>query len=84
MTPVRSADRRNARCMSRYGKPIVNRRTDSTTVQGRIAGTMVSGDQEHQALAGGDRLLKATVDGTPCRIEIHSVHVQNAVRLDVA
>jgi hypothetical protein len=84
MTPVRSADRRNMRRMSRRGKPVVNRRADSTALHGRVAGTVVPSNQEHHALAGDDRPLKSTVDGAPRRIEVHSVQIEDAIRLDRA
>jgi len=45
---------------------------------------MVSGNQEHKALTGGDRLLKAAVDGPPRRIEVHPVQVEHSIRLDIA
>ncbi len=45
---------------------------------------MMSGDQQHDALAGGDRLFKAAIDRPPGSVEIHPVQIEHAVRLDVA
>ena len=84
MTPMRSADGRDARCMSRRSKPVVNRCADPAALYWRIAGTMVSGNEEHDALSRGDRPFKSAVDCAPCRIQVHSVQVEHTLRLDRA
>ena len=81
MAPMGPADRGDARCVARSGKPIVNSRTDSSSLDRRIAGAMMPRDQQQHPLAGHDCLLEPAVDRTPGAIEIHAVEIEGALRL---
>jgi hypothetical protein len=55
-----------------------------TARDGRIAGTMMPGDQQQDAIAAGDCLLKRAIDRRPRRIQIHAMEVEHTIRLDRA
>jgi hypothetical protein len=62
----------------------MDRRADRAAPDRRIAGAMMAGDKQHDALAAPDGLLKAVVDCPPRRVEAHSMKIENAIRLDGA
>jgi hypothetical protein len=64
------------------GKPIVNRSPDSPAPNRRIAGPMVAGDQQHEALATHGRLVESAIDGPPGRIEAETMEIEDSVWLD--
>ena len=84
MTPVGAPDRGDRARVARRRKPVVNGGTDLSALDRRIAPTMVAGDQEDDALAAGDRLLEAAVDGIPCVVERQAVEIEHAIGLDGA
>lgn len=66
------------------GQPVVHGGANLAALDRRIAGAVVSGDQQQDAITAGDRLLQATIDRRPGSIEIEAVKVQDPVRLDRA
>src|SRR5690349_12187303 len=68
--------------MARSGKPVVDGRADLAALERRVARAVMPGDQQHDALALVNRPLERAVDRAPGRVEVHSVQVDNAVRLD--
>ena len=62
-------------------KPIVNGRTDLAALDGRLAGSMMAGDQQQNTITAGDGLLEAAVDRRPGAIEGQSVKVEHTVRI---
>lgn len=63
-------------------EPVVNRGADAATLHGRLARTMVAGDQENDPLALSDCIFKTPVDCCPSRFQIHPVKIKHSVRLD--
>ena len=59
-------------------------RTDRAAPDRRIARAVVAGDEQHDALAAADGLLKTAVDRSPSRVEAHSMKIENAIGLDHA
>lgn len=82
MPAVRPADRRDMRGMARCLQPVVDGRPNSAAFNGRIAGTMVSGDQQDHAVPGRNRALQASIDNSPRPVEIHAVQVDHQIRFD--
>lgn len=70
--------------MARRRKPVVNRGADAPALDGWIAGPMMAGDQQQDAIAGADRPLERAIDRLPGGVEGHAVEVEHAVRLDRA
>jgi hypothetical protein len=56
--------------------------TDRAAPDRRLAGAFVAGNEEHDAIARRNRMIERAVDRAPCRIEAHSVQVDDAVGLD--
>ena len=80
---------RPADCGDRTGvagcrEPAVDSRPDSPTRKRRIAFAAMAGDEQHQAVTGGNRALEAAVDRFPGRIEAVPVKVDDPVRLDAS
>ena len=84
MTPVGASNRCNPVGMARRRQPVVNRRSDLPALDRRVAGPMVSRDQQDDAISCADRLFERPIDGAPGGIEVHSVEVDDAIRLDRA
>jgi hypothetical protein len=84
MTPVRTAHRRYPRRVARRGKPIVHCRPDPPALDWRVAGAMMPGDQQHDAVSGGDRLLETAIDCAPGGVEVHPVQVEHPIRFRIA
>jgi hypothetical protein len=62
----------------------MHRSTDGSSPDGRIARPVMAGDEQHDALAAADGLLKTAVDRSPSRVEAHSMKIENAIGLDHA
>ena len=82
MPPVRAAHGCDPTRVARSSQPIVNRGANLSTLDGRLARTMVTGDQQKDSLAAQDCRLEAAVDGSPGLVEVHPVKVENTIRLD--
>src|SRR6185369_16111623 len=82
MTPVRAADGGDARRVARGGEPVVDGGANAAPCDRRIAGPVVPGDQQQDAVAGRDRALERPVDRPPCGVERQAVQVEQPVRLD--
>ena len=72
----------DARRMARRRQPVVDRGTNAAPLDRRIAAPMMTGDQEHDAIARVDGLLECPVDHVPGAVEIEAVQVDHSVRLD--
>ena len=59
-------------------------RPDRSAAKGRLAGPLVAGDEQEDALAGGDRLLERSVDCAPRAVEAHAVEVDDSIGLNAA
>jgi len=81
MAPVRSADRRDATRVARSGQPVMHRRPNSPSLNRRLAGPLVTGDQQNDAFATADRTLQRMVDRRPRAVEVHSVQIEDPVGL---
>ena len=64
------------------GQPGINGGPDPPTLDGRFARAMMTGDQEDHSIAGSDRPVELGVDCLPCAVEVQSVKIDDAVRLD--
>jgi hypothetical protein len=84
MPPVSAANRRDLGGMARGVKPVVDRRSDSSSLDGWVAGAVMSGDQQQHAISAVDRRFERAVDRTPGLVEAHAVQVEDAVGLDGA
>jgi hypothetical protein len=81
VTPVGAAHCGDPGCVARSGKPVVNRGADFASLDRRLARAMMTGDQEHDAVAAVDRPLKGVVDRLPGTVESHSVQIERTVWL---
>jgi len=79
---MRAAHRGDPRGVAGRGKPIVDRSADSAALYGRIAAPVMARDEQHDAFTRSDRPLQAPVDGAPRGVEIHSVQIEHAIRLN--
>jgi hypothetical protein len=84
MARVRGTYGGDARCMRRGSQPVEHCGTDFAASGGVIAGSSVAGNQEHDALSGGDRPLQRVIDRSPRLVEVAPVKVQCPIRLDRA
>ena len=84
MAAVRGPDRRDFRRVAGRLQPVVNRRPDPASLDRWIAGPGMAGDQQDDALAGGDCPLEAAIDRAPCLVEIEAVQIEHHVGLDRA
>ena len=81
MAPMCSANRGDAPGMARCREPVVDRRADLPALNRRLTRTMVSGNQQNDPVSPGNRILEATIDRTPCLVEIHAVQIEDSVRV---
>jgi len=84
MPPVRATHSGNARCMARGRKPVMNCCSDFAAMDGRLAGAVVAGNEQHDPVAACDGLLQGAVDRVPGLIEIETVQVEDAIGFDIA
>jgi len=82
MTSVSAAHGGDVRGMARGGEPVVDRGADPPALDRRIARPVVTGNQQHHAVAGRYGAFETTVDRLPRAIEVHAVEVEHAVGLD--
>ena len=59
-------------------------RPDPAPLDGRLAGSMVTGNQQHHPIPASDRLLEHPVDSKPGAVEVHAVEIENSIGLDGA
>ena len=76
-----AANRRDPARVTRYGKPIVDRRPDPPAPDGRFARTMVTGYQQDDPFAGVACPLQGEIDRVPRTVEIHPVQIDHAIGL---
>ena len=62
----------------------MDRGADRASADGRIARTVVAGDQQNDAIAVRDRPVQFTVDRSPSAVERHSVEIDDPIGLDAA
>jgi hypothetical protein len=84
MSPVSASNGGNSRCMTRCREPVVDRGADLAALDRRLSRAMMTGDQQHDALAAGDGVAKPAVDRPPRAVEGHAVEVEDSVGLDNA
>ena len=84
MAAVRSPDGGNTCRVPGCGEPVMDGSTDRAAPDRRLARAFVAGDQEQNAIARRNGLLERSVDRPPCRVEVHSVQVDDAVGLDAS
>jgi hypothetical protein len=65
--------------MARSLKPVVDGRPNCATPKRRFAGALMACDEEDDALAVPDRLLKSMIDREPSAIEAHAMKVDDTV-----
>src|SRR5437868_2209631 len=82
MMSVGAANRGDQARVPRRREPIVNGGPDFAALDRRIARTMVTGNQQHNALAAGDRLLEPAVDCSPRGVEREAVQIEHPIGLD--
>jgi hypothetical protein len=63
------------------GQPVVDRRANRAARDGRLARTVVTGDQEHDPLPSREGVVEGAVDRSPRAIEAESVKVDDPVGL---
>jgi len=83
---MRRTHRRDAPGVTRCRKPIVNGRADHATPVGTLGfgARRAAGDQQQQAIATRDRMVKPEIEALICRIEVVSVKVDRALGRDHA
>lgn len=79
MATMRTAHCGNISGVPRGREPVVDRGANLAPLDRRLARTMVAGDQQHHALAPGDRLIEAAIDGVPGSVEVHAVKIDDPV-----
>lgn len=55
---------------------------DRAATHRRLAGTLMTGDQEKDALARADRIVERRIDRLPGALEVHPMKVDDAVGND--
>lgn len=81
---MRAAHRGNAGRMARGCEPVVHGGANTPALDGRLAGTVMAGDEEYQALTAADRLLEPAVDRPPRTVKVQTMEIDGAVGLDRA
>jgi hypothetical protein len=66
--------------VARDGEPVVNRCADRPAPDWRLTRTVMTGDEQKDAVAACDRLLESAIDRVPRGVEGHSVQVEHPVR----
>lgn len=84
MTAMRAAHCGDFVRMPGCGEPVMDRGPDAAALNRRIAGSMMTGDQQDYPLATSDRLLQRTVDRSPGPIEVHAVEIEHPIGLNRA
>ena len=84
MAAVCAANGGDMRCVAGVRQPVVNCGTNAPALDRGIAGPVVPGDQQENSIPRGNGLLQRSVDRQPRRIEVHSVKIEDVVRLDRA
>ena len=84
MAAVGAADSRDPGRVAGCREPIVDGRPNAASLNRRLAGTVMAGDQQDQALAGRDSIGKRAVDRLPGLVQIHPVKVDDPVRARVS
>jgi hypothetical protein len=84
VTSVRPSHSGDMLRMPGRSKPVVDSGPDAPSLHGRIAGPMMPGNQQENALAARNGLLESTVDRGPRAVEIHAMEIEHPVRLDRA
>src|SRR5688572_13333140 len=79
MAAMGAPDGGDPRRVARCREPVVDRGPDPPSLDGRLAWPLMAGDQQHDAVAGGDRLLQDGVDRAPGTVEIMAVQVEDSV-----
>lgn len=82
MAGMSTPDRRNPVGMARSSEPVMHRGPNLSSLDPRLAGTMVASDEEDDPRSAGDRIFQALVDGVPGPVEIHAVKVERTVWLN--
>lgn len=62
MASVGAPNRSNLRGMARYREPIVDRRPDPSTLDGRLTGARMPGDEQDHPIPPLDCLIQPAVD----------------------
>ena len=81
---MRASNGGDLRRITGGGQPVVDGSADPPALHRWVARPMMAGDQQHNTVAGADRLLERAVDRGPCAVEIQAVQVDDAVGLDGA
>ena len=84
MTPVRPSDGGNLVGVTRGRQPIVDGGANASTLDRRLAGPVVTRDQENYAIDPDDRLVETAIDRRPGGIKVHPVKVDDPIRNDRA
>lgn len=84
MTSVSPSNRGNRVSVTGCCQPVMHRRANAAALHWRIAGPMMAGDQQHDAITPRNRSLETAVDRDPCAVEIHAVKVEDGVGLNGA
>ena len=79
---MRAPDSGDLRRVARSGQPIVNGGADAASLDGRLAGAGMAGNQQHDAVAALDGLLQAPVDRGPGAVQRVAMEIDGAVGLD--
>lgn len=77
---MRSTDSGDFARVTRCGEPIIDSRANPAALDRRLAGTMVSGNEQYHALTAGDRLIETAVDRCPGAVQIHPVKIDDSIR----
>lgn len=80
MAAMRAPDRRDARRVPGNSQPVMDSSPDPPSLKRRLALSLMSRDQQKDAVARCDGALECAVDCFPCAIESKSVKVQNTIR----
>lgn len=84
VAPMCRSNGGNPRRMARRLEPVVDRRANFAPLDGGSALPGMACDQQDHSLSSGNRALQPGVDRAPRAVEVHSMQVDDAIRLDFA
>lgn len=79
---MRTANRSDLSGMARHRQPVMDGGSDPAALDWRLTLPFMARDQQHDAVAAPDRLVKALVNRGPRLVEIVAVKIDGPVRLD--
>jgi hypothetical protein len=79
---MRGPDRGNSLSVARHCQPIMDGGANASALDRRIAWPGMTGDQQEHPFLVNQRLLQGAVDGLPRPLQVVTMQVDDAIRLD--